>query len=65
MTERKAAMLFGRCVCGLGVMALAMICLAWGDFVSGQPVPKDFPGRTAMAYVAGALMLAAGAAVTW
>ncbi len=28
-------------------------------------MPKDFPGRTAMAYAAGALMLAAGAAVTW
>jgi len=50
---------------GVGVMALGMLCLAWGDFVLGQPVPRDLPGRTALAYCAGAFMLIAGAAIEW
>ncbi len=58
-------MIFGGRVYGLGVMALGVLCLAWGDFVLGQPVPKDFPDRTALAYAAGAFMLVAGAAVEW
>ena len=58
-------MAFGWRVYGLGVMALAMVCLAWGDFDPGQPVPKAFPGRTALAYAAAAFMLVAGAAVEW
>ena len=56
---------FGWRVYGLGVMALGLVCLAWGDFDLGQPVPKDFPDRTALAYVAAAFMLVAGAAVQW
>jgi uncharacterized membrane protein len=36
-----------------------------GNFDSGQPVPKDFPARTALAYAAAAFMLLAGAAVEW
>jgi uncharacterized membrane protein YphA (DoxX/SURF4 family) len=58
-------MAFGRRVYGLGVLALAMVCLAWGDFDPGQPVPKGFPDRAALAYAAAALMLVAGAAVEW
>ncbi len=65
MTEEKPAMAFGRRVYGLGVMAFGMVCLAWGDFDLGQPVPKDFPHRLALAYAAAALMLVAGAAVEW
>jgi uncharacterized membrane protein YphA (DoxX/SURF4 family) len=45
-------------------MALAVVCLAWGDFDPGQPVP-EFPGRTALAYAVAAFMLVAGAAVEW
>jgi len=56
---------FGWRVYGLGVMALGVICLAWGDFVSGQPVPKDFPSRTILAFAAGAFMLLAGTAIEW
>ena len=52
-------------VYGLGVIALALVSLAWGDFDSGQPVPKYFPDRTALAYAAAAFMLVAGAAVEW
>ena len=58
-------MAFGYRVYGLGVMALGMLGLAWGDFVLGQPVPKDFPERTALAYTAAAFMLVAGAAIEW
>jgi uncharacterized membrane protein YphA (DoxX/SURF4 family) len=63
--DASPVMGFGWRVYGLGVMALAMICLAWGNFDPGQPVPKDFPDRTALAYVAAAFMLVAGAAIEW
>ena len=56
---------FGSRVYGLGVMGLALAALAFGDFDPGQPVPKDFPDRTALAYAAAAFMLVAGAAVMW
>jgi uncharacterized membrane protein YphA (DoxX/SURF4 family) len=65
MTAEKTTTAFGWRVYGLGVMALALVCLAWGDFDSGQPVPEGFPGRTALAYVAAVFMLVAGAAVEW
>src|SRR5476649_1559561 len=65
MTAEKATMAFGWRVYGVGVMALGMVCLAWGDFDPGQPVPKDFPDRTILAYAAAAFMLVAGAAVEW
>jgi uncharacterized membrane protein len=63
--EKKRSMAFGWCVYGLGVMALGLVCLAFGDFHPGQPVPKDFPARTALAYAAAAFMLVAGATVEW
>lgn len=53
----------GRRVYGLGVMALGLYCLAWGTFDPGQPVPRTFPDRTALAYAAGAFLLLAGAAI--
>jgi hypothetical protein len=65
MTTERTTMALGWRVYGVGVMALAMLGLAWGDFVLGQPVPKDFPGCTALAYAAAAFMLVAGAAVEW
>src|SRR5258708_13714292 len=65
MTAEKATMAFGRRVYGLGVMALGMVCLAWGDFGLGQPVPKDFPDRTTLAYAAAAFMFGAGAGGEW
>jgi uncharacterized membrane protein len=63
MTAEKTSMDFGRRVYGLGVMALGLVCLAWGNFDLGQPVPKLFPGRTALAYAAATFMVLAGAAV--
>jgi uncharacterized membrane protein YphA (DoxX/SURF4 family) len=65
MTTEKTTLAFGWRVYGLGVMALAMVSLALGNFDPGQPVPKAFPDRTALAYAAAAFMLVAGAAVEW
>jgi uncharacterized membrane protein YphA (DoxX/SURF4 family) len=65
MTAEKTRRAFGRHAYGLGVMALAVLGLAWGDFDPGQPVPKAFPDRTILAYAAASFMLLAGAAVEW
>ena len=48
---------------GLAVMILALVCLASGDFDPGQPVPKDLPARTLLAYAVAILLLACGAAI--
>ena len=58
-------MTYGGRVYGLGVMAMATLCLAWGTFDTGQPVPKDFPERTALAYAIAIFMLVAGTAIEW
>jgi len=65
MSADKTTLAFGWRVYGLGVMALALVCLAWGDFDPGQPVPQGFPDRTVLAYAAALFMLVAGAAVEW
>ena len=65
MTAERTTKAFGWRVYGLGIMALGVVCLALGDFHPGQPVPKDFPGRTVLAYGVAAFMLVAGAAVEW
>jgi hypothetical protein len=48
VTAEKTTMAFGWRVCGLGVMAVGMACLAFGEFDSGQPVAENFPARTAL-----------------
>ena len=63
MTAGKMA--FGWRVYGLGLMAMGVVSLALGNFDPGQPVPKAFPDRAALAYAADAFMLVAGAAVLW
>jgi uncharacterized membrane protein len=65
MITGKTATGLGWRVYGLGIMALGLVCLAFGDFHPGQPMPKDFPERTVLAYVVAAFMLVAGAAVEW
>jgi uncharacterized membrane protein YphA (DoxX/SURF4 family) len=65
MTAERTTINFGWRIFGLGVMALAIVCLAWGGFDPGQPVPKSFPGRAALAYAAAVFMLVAGAAIEW
>ncbi len=52
-------------VYGLGVAALGLACLAFGDFDPGQQVPWNFPARTPLAYCAGAFMVIAAAAIEW
>jgi uncharacterized membrane protein len=65
MTAEKTTMAFGWRVYGLGVMALGIASLAFGDFDPGQPVPEHFLARTALAYASGAFMVVAAAAVEW
>lgn len=65
MTIERTTKGLGWRVYGLGAIALGAVCLAFGDFHPGQPVPKDFPYRTALAYAVAAFMLIAGAAVLW
>lgn len=65
MAAEKAATAFGSRVYGLGIFALALICLVWGNFNPGQAVPKDFPARTELAYIMAVFMLAAGIAIEW
>jgi uncharacterized membrane protein len=65
MTAETTTRAFGRRVYGLGVMAVGLACLAFGDFDSGQPLPEHFPARTALAYAAGAFLVIAAAAVEW
>jgi uncharacterized membrane protein YphA (DoxX/SURF4 family) len=65
MTAGKTTTGFGWRIYGLGVMALGLACLAFGNFDPGQPVPRNLPARTALAYAAGAFMVVAAAAVEW
>jgi len=51
---------------GLAAVALGLLGLVWGDFAAvWQPVPKDLPGRTALAYAVAVAFLAAGLAIQW
>jgi uncharacterized membrane protein len=65
MTAEKTTMAFGWRVYALGVMAIGMACLVFGEFDPGQPVPEHFPARIVLAYAAGAFMVVAAAAVEW
>src|SRR5579863_4383218 len=65
MTPGKTTTGVGWRVYGLGVMAVGLASLAFGEFDSGQPVPENFPARAAVAYAAGAFMAVAAAAVEW
>lgn len=55
----------GRRFYGLAIMASAIVCLAFGAFDPGQPVPMDFPLRAVLAHAVATFMLVAGAAVEW
>jgi uncharacterized membrane protein YphA (DoxX/SURF4 family) len=65
MIAEKPAIAFGWRVFGLGVMALGVTTLVFGDFNPGQRVPAGFPARTVLAYAAGVFLLVAGAAIEW
>ena len=64
-TGEQKPMEFGWRAYGLGIIALSLVGLVWGDFISGQPVPKWFPERTVLAYAAAGFMLIAGLAIEW
>src|SRR5665213_495472 len=63
MTTEKKTMGFGWRVYGLGIMAVGLTSLAFGEFDPGQPVPEHFPFRTILACVAGVFIVVASAAV--
>jgi uncharacterized membrane protein YphA (DoxX/SURF4 family) len=51
---------------GLAAVALGLLGLVWGDFAAvWQPVPKDLPGRTALAYAVAIAFLISGLAMQW
>lgn len=61
MRMRTAALPFA-----IGVLGYGLVCLAFGDFgLQWQPVPGWAPGRTALAYVNGVLLVAGGALLLW
>jgi uncharacterized membrane protein len=65
MTIEKTTMAFGWRVYGLGVIAVGMASLVFGEFDPGQPMPEHFPARLALVYAAGAIMVIAAAAIEW
>lgn len=51
----------GARIYGLAAIALGLVGLVWADFASvWQPVPPEWPARTALAYAWGGLFLAGG-----
>jgi hypothetical protein len=56
---------FGRHIFALGIMAIGLTGLVWGNFITGQTVPNDFPHRTALAYIAASFLVFAGILLQW
>jgi uncharacterized membrane protein YphA (DoxX/SURF4 family) len=51
---------------GAAAVGFALVGLVWGDFASvWQPVPKDLPGRTTLAYAVAVALLLGGLAIQW
>jgi uncharacterized membrane protein len=48
---------------GMGVMAIGALCLAFGEFDPGQPVPDNFPARVLLARCVGAFLIVGAAAI--
>ena len=65
MKTGEAAVPLGWRVYGLGMAAQGLLCLVFGDFDPGQAVPRNFPGRAALAYCAGLLMVLAATTIEW
>lgn len=56
---------FGAHLLGLGVVAMALVCLVWGSLDGGQPLPASLPGRAMIVTAIALFMLAAGGAMLW
>jgi len=55
-----------RFIYGLGAIGLGLVGLVVGDFaLQWQPVPKDVPGREALAYLSAAILILGGLATIW
>jgi uncharacterized membrane protein len=65
MTTENPRRAYGWRVFGLGVMAMAGVSFALGNFLPGQPAPETLPDRTVLAYAVAVFMLIAGAAMEW
>ncbi len=65
MAAQPTTRTYGWRLFGVAVMGLGLVALAQGDFDPGQPVPRDFPARTVLAYAAALFMLGSGAALSW
>jgi len=62
----RLAWKLGRHVFGVGAIMLGVSGLVWGEFATNwHPVQETVPYRTALAYLAGTALLAAGVAVHW
>jgi uncharacterized membrane protein len=56
----------GARVYGLAAINMGIAGLLWGDFALGwMTVPATLPGRMALAYLVGALLVAGGLAINW
>lgn len=62
---RKVRLGIGWRIFGLGMALVGLVCLAFGDFHPGQPVPKNFPDRTLLAYVANGFLVIAAILMQW
>ena len=65
MIPMKEPPAFGCRAYSLGVVAIGIVCLAFGEFDPSQPVPAGFPARAILAYAAGAFMVAAAGTLMW
>ena len=65
MTAKRSSTPLSWRIYALGVTAVGLTSLIFGDFDPGQPVPKNLPFRIPLAYAAGAFLVLAAAAVQW
>src|SRR5690349_6871159 len=57
---------FGHALFAVTMIALGIMGLMKGGFTAiGSGVPKSLPGRTALAYLCGAILLGAGIGLLW
>jgi uncharacterized membrane protein YphA (DoxX/SURF4 family) len=54
---------YGWRVFGIGLIAMALVWMVWGDFSPGQEVPAGFGNRAVAAYIVASLTLIAGVAL--